>query len=986
MKILMKKSAMAVAILSLILNSTTVGADAQVPDALTTPARPIDTKTRLEEIQKVLGDTKPQLQEVRPDVIQELKKFAESDRTPTNMRIVTKLDRQANEFFDQGRYNDALRAWQRAYGKSIEMKYSEGQGRALSGMCKVYVTQGKWVKARHLGENAVEVLAAVKDNVSLGKARVALAQAYFGLENPVWASRQLDEALKLLMDQADKEPLAAADMLQMAGSLLIQYKKPLEATRFFQQSCKYLEQGKKPEAALLLRTKLVNMMTELGWYVAAGEEAQKGLKLAERVKDPAAMITALSSMGNSQYVLGEYLSAKESYEKAYEIAKGLPAKKQVSKEGRAYLMMGYAFSLAAVGDTERARKMFESLVPYFEKKGKFFEQAQALNAIGVIECSEGSAYKAIPMFSKALDIEGMINPHRPRLHMYILRNLAAAEYRVGKYREAYAHLKSVATDFSKKNLVEGYGLAKTRAYASLAETAIKMQDSATARTFIDATLKLGDRYKDDSSLWRAYTMDAQMLLGQKKVDEAKEKLKHALSHFRSPQAGYFPSPENITFPTNRREFGMRLIAMVASQGMTEQALLVAEQLKEESVINTWVVKNGATLKPEDKDVYLDLMRQRAHLHAAEQSTSPKSLTKEWTAWLQRFGKLAHENRSLARLISPYPTNIPEVIKTVRERKLTVIEYLVGEKSSVAFTVDPAGRISATVLPVDESTLSEQISQVMAGARSGSEKAYQPALKALYGELLPQTVRKYLPITSDDQIVIIPDGVLYNLPFAALVDDNDQYLVEGHLLSLAPSMRSLLDTKSGMPAALSVLVASGETPGERSETNQISRAVHPEPISTLGERDLSSLEEAVKGKSVLHFATALPLADSNPIAVPIPFTGDDKERKATTGSLFGLKLPSDLVVLSGTAVKGDKLEGTAVQIVSRGLAYAGAKNVMMTLWPIEPSQRISELVNFYKNKKQGLNAARSLRQAQLLSMSRNRSPRNWASFQLLGVGM
>ncbi|MEZ4535215.1 MAG: hypothetical protein R3D26_09480 [Cyanobacteriota/Melainabacteria group bacterium] len=519
----MMRVAVALATLSLTVNSISISAWAQdiAPDSSISPTSKIDQQSTLDAIKKTLGDVQPKIKEVRPDVIQELQKHAESDRTPTNVRIADKLDKQAEEFFQQGRYNDALRDWQRAYGKSIEMKYSEGQGRALSGMCKVYVTQGKWVKARHLGENAIEVLSAVQDKVALGKARVALAQAYFGLDNPVWATRQLDEALKILMANAEKEPLEAANMLHLAGTILVQYKRPLEAVRFFQQTCNYLEQGGNNSASLILRTKLVNMMTELGWYVAAGEEAEKSVKLAERVNESQAQITALSSMGNAYFVLGEFLSAKESYEKAFNLAKVLPSDKQISKEGRAYLMLGFAFSLSAVGEYDRAKKMFEGLLPYFEKQGKYFEQAELASAIGIIECNQGNYYKAIPLFSKALDVEALITPQRPRLHMYLLRNLAAAEFKVGKYREAYSHLKAVAHDFSKPGMGDGYGLPKTRAYASLAEVALKMQDYALARTFIDAALKLGDRYKDDGALWRAYTLDAQMLLSQKKNDEAR---------------------------------------------------------------------------------------------------------------------------------------------------------------------------------------------------------------------------------------------------------------------------------------------------------------------------------------------------------------------------------------------------------------------------------------------------------------------------------
>lgn len=988
MKHSMNKGSISLIALAVFANSTVSGALAQnaAPESMGSIHKPINSQSTMELLKETLGDSQPRIKEVKQQAVQELRKHAEASKTPEKMKMVEKYDKKANEYFSQGRYNDALVAWQKAYGHSLEMKYSEGQGRALSGMCKIYVTQGKWVKARHLGENAVEVLAAIKDNVELGKARVALAQAYFGLENPLWATRQLDEALKLLMGQADKEPIAAAEMLKLAGAILFSHKKPLEGTRFYRQSIKYLEKGKQFPLALSMRIDLIAVMTELGWYVAAKEEAEKAVALAKRTKEPRAVISALCAQGNAQYVLGEYLQSKESYEKASEMVKALPKEKQVSKEGRANLMLGYAFGLAATGKSDRALNMLEKLAKFFDKKGKYLEQAEVCNAMGVIECNDGNYYKALPLLTKAHDIQGMLTPHKPRLEMYVLRNMAACEFRLGKYREAYGHLKNVSRIFNKKDVHKGFGLPKTRSYVGLSEAAMKMQDIPTAKRFIDASIKLGKRYKDDASLWRAYALDAQVKISEKKFDQAKESLKHSLSHFRSPQAGYFPAVEHIIYPTSRIDFGMQLVALTASQGMTEQALLVAEQLKEEKLINAWLVGKGTELKPKDKEVYFDLMKTRAHLHAAEQSTSPDKLTKEWGAWLKRFGTLARENRSLARLITPYPTDIPDVIKTAREKKLTVVEYLVGNKSSVAFTVDPKGRISATVLPVDEAMLKKQITTLLEANKAGNEENYQPTLKALYKELLPQSVRNFLPLSADQQIVFIPDGVLYNLPFAALIDENGEYFVENHLVTLVPSMRDLLDTSPGIPGALSVLVAQGENPRDRSETNTISQVVHPQPIATLGSKDLGALEEAAKNKSVVHFATTLPLVDSNPTNVQIPFVGADKLKRATAGNLFGLNIPSDLVVFSGTSVKGSKLQGKAVQMVSRGLTYAGARNVMMSLWETSPNAKVNELVNFYKNRKQGMNSARSLRQAQLLSMSRNRSPKNWATFQLLGIGM
>lgn len=915
------------------------------------------------------------MSEVRQDVVRELERLA-TPQTPDAQHKIDVINKEAEDLFQKGMYQDALLRWQKAYGESIETKYSEGQGLALTGMCRVYVSQGKYVKARHLGENAVEVLAAINSRTLLGKARIALAQAYTGLENHVWAAKQLDAALELIVSNADKEPLEAADILRMSGGLLLQYKKVKEAIQFFQGSAKYSEQGGDLASALWMHTHVASILTELGFYVAALEEAQKAVVISERIKDPRAKITALSSRGNIEYVLGEFYNARLTYDEAFQIAKTLPPKGDMSKEGKAYLLMGYAFALVATGDDELASRYLNQVIPFFEKEGKYYHQAESVNAMGILKANAGEAYKALPLFAQARDLQTFIKPPQPGMHVMILRNMAACEFRLGKPRESFQHLKTILPFFEKHK--DRLQMQKAQVNVSLAEVSMKLGDIASAETYLNDAITLGETLKDDSSLWRAYTLRAHLALIKKENDKAKEYLKTALSHFRSPQAGYFPNAELLRFPSSRREFGLQLAALVASQGMTEHALLVAEQLKEERFISTFMRK-GATVKATDKDVYEDLMRQRAHLHAAENAATPDKFTKEWTEWLTRFSTLARENSSLARLIAPYPTSVKEILEKVRQKDVTVVDYLVGEKSSMAFTVDPQGRISATVIPTGEDKLKKAVADLLTQQNGDEHKV----LKSLYLELLPQAVRSFLPISTDKQIVIIPDGVLYNLPFSALCDADGKYLVEKHLLTLAPSMRYLLDATSGAGGAVNMLLASNGNPMEQEEASQISSVLLPDPVATLTTRqaDLETLSNEVQGKSVLHLVTAIPLTEANPYSSAIPFT-----KGATASQLFGIAMPRDLVVLSGSSLSGAKLDGDAVQAFSRGLTYAGTQNLLMSLWKAPDDARIAELVSFYKHKKEGMNAAQSLRKAQLLSMSSDRNPRSWASFQLLGLGM
>ncbi|MCW5823915.1 MAG: CHAT domain-containing protein [Cyanobacteria bacterium TGS_CYA1] len=930
------------------------------------------------------GGSNPRLQEVRQENVQELMRFVNTEKTGSAIERVNKINAQADKFFKQGNTHEALIRWQDAYGDSIEMKYAEGQGKALIGMCKVALQQGKWVRAKQLGENAVEVLSAINAQTDLGRARVALAQAYFGLENPVWAAKQLEMALKTLVGQSDTDPLEASTVLNLAGSLLLQNGKHKEAIVFFHQSAQYLEQGNNLDTALFLRTKISSLMSELGWYVAALEEAQRGITIADKIPDKRAKITALCCLGNAQYVLGDFKDSKASYQLAYESAKGLDKNTPLIKEGRANLMMGYGFALASTGDTEAATKIFKDLLPFFEKSGSYYHHAELQNALGVIEATTGDIFNSVPYFEKAMEVQGLIKPEQPKLQIAIASNLACAKFRAGKVKEAMDHYNTFLPMIDKNP--ERFGTIAPRAYIAVAETAMKMADPVTAQKYLNKGLDFAKKYSDDSCLWRAYTLSAKINIANNMLDKAKEDLKAALSHFRSPQAGFYPSAESLGYPTTRRDFAHQLIVLVASQGMSEQALLAAEQLKEEQFNNIWNQRE-ADVKQGDESVYKDLLKQKAHLHAAESSSTPDRLAKEWTNWITRFSTLARENKSLARLIAPYPTTVEEIINNARNNQLTTIEYLVGNTSTLCFTVDPLGRLSASVLPVGEERLKKQVAGVLsslAGEPNGNDRVL---LQNLYNDLFPTAVRGFLPTSDDKQIVIIPDGPLFNLPFAALVDENGKYFVENHLLTLAPSMRSLLDTPSSTATSLTVLVSANDSPSEQTESSQISSIVSPDLVTKLPQGDLLALQKEAEGKSVFHLSSSLKLADYNPMKVKLPFTQTtDKNQQTSAGQLFAINMPNDLVILSQTSVNGDNCEGKGIQVFSRGLTYAGARNVMMSLWSAPDNSRVSELASFYQNKKQGLNAAKSLRQAQLLSMSRDRNPRNWAAFQLLGPGM
>jgi CHAT domain-containing protein len=889
---------------------------------------------------------------------------------------VQKKEADGENFFAQQLYDKALECWQECYALSKEMKWSPGEGRALTNMCRIYLERGQFVKAKYMGENAVEVLADMNDKKSLGHARLELARAYYGLHNDDWAASQLEEALRLFTTGGTANSKEAADTMTFAAGLMIRVKNYKPALQMYEAAATYYEQSGAIPDAVRIRVSIASMMDEFGLYIAANDEAQKAVSLARGLKDKQSYVAAMSSAAMAQYELCEYANARRTYEETLRMASTLTIK-QLSAVARAYIDVGYGCTLAANGDLELAKPVLIRTLPSLKAGGAMACEAQTLNVLATIDALQGSYATAISMYDQSLDLQNLVQPRQHKLQVVTLQNVAAALSRSGNNREAKQRLEMtlpVLKHFHSQ-------LLEARTYSGLGEVTLKLMDPAKAEEYTRTAIEIGEKTNDDASLWRDYTILAKIQMTAGNESEAKNSLQSALSHFRSPQAGAFPNPERLDYPSTLEDMGEQLVALSAKAGFGEQALLTAEQLKEESFSNEWH-RRGGQVRADDRDAYTELATLRAHLHAAEAADNPGTMLKDWQNWLSRFSSLAAQNKPLARMVAAVPNTIQDVTKITRSDKTTLLEYLVGADSSVIFTVEQSGRIAATVLPVTRKQLQSQVTALLS-ASTGREDAAKTKilLQALYNELLPASVRNFLPKNPDQVVAVIPDGVLFNLPFAALMDPQGHYLVEQHTLTLASSASVFMDSPPKYAEQSGVVIAA--SPTAFNEANMISSALGPNQV-TLASKDAATMQEQARGKATVQVATASSAPINNPMATLIPLSEKDGG-KVTANRLFGLSLANDLVVLSGTAVNAADTQGTAVKVISRGLNYAGARNVLMSLWLETDQERASELVEFYRNKANGLSQAQSLRRAQMLALSRDPSPRSWAAFQLLGPG-
>ncbi|HEY7752169.1 MAG TPA: CHAT domain-containing protein, partial [Ignavibacteriaceae bacterium] len=156
----------------------------------------------------------------------------------------------------------------------------------------------------------------------------------------------------------------------------------------------------------------------------------------------------------------------------------------------------------------------------------------------------------------------------------------------------------------------------------------------------------------------------------------------------------------------------------------------------------------------------------------------------------------------------------------------------------------------------------------------------------------------------------------------------------------------------------------------------------------GENVIKSDE--MKNFNVLHIASHGFMNEKKPKLSGVLFWINEEE-EAEDGILYAneiytLNLNADLVVLSacesglGKIVRGEGIIG-----LTRALTFAGAKNIVVSLWQVADESTSELMIEFYKNILSGKNYSSSLREAKLklIEDGTYSYPLEWSPFVLIG---
>jgi CHAT domain-containing protein len=376
-----------------------------------------------------------------------------------------------------------------------------------------------------------------------------------------------------------------------------------------------------------------------------------------------------------------------------------------------------------------------------------------------------------------------------------------------------------------------------------------------------------------------------------------------------------------------------------------------------------------------------------------------------------YAERARAFEPLSRLMQPADIDAitPAQIQAELPADTIILEYCVLADRTIVWTVSH-DRIDAQTLDVGRNKADRWSRDLRDAAHRQDVSTFETVLNAASAELL---ARPLATIGSRaKRLVIVPDGPLHALPFAALRNRvTGHYLIEDYPIATAGSAklylvclrldRALARSANGRvlligdPAVSSELsLARGLPPlrHARSEVDQIAQVYSDAEKLVGAEATIPRFFARAPGCAVIHIAAhaiSNPAQPSHSLIVLAPSEHDsgalDAERLLT-----GLPLKNTrLVVLSACSSAGGLPIGPeGVAPLVRPLIAAGVPAVIGSLWDVNDATAEALLVSFHRHYGQGLDAAAAMQAAQVEMIGNTKNtgfqrPLAWAPFQVIG---
>ncbi|HET6978759.1 MAG TPA: CHAT domain-containing protein [Pyrinomonadaceae bacterium] len=732
-----------------------------------------------------------------------------------------------------------------------------------------------------------------------------------------------------------------------------------------------------------------------GDYARALEYLEKGLALSEALDDKLLLSQTLNNIGGTYGIQGNHSQASAYFQRALKLAEAANEKPVIANTSN-----NIGLSYHKNRDYPRALEYYQRSLALSEQLNDKRLSALVLNNLGRFYRDQGDNKRALENYQQSLalreKLEDLINVP------YVLDHIGYVHYLQGDYQQA-------------------------------------LQFSSRA-------IDLATRQVTPDSLWRGYEVAGRAHTSLKQFDEAEkdltsainliEKMRHTVGggeldrqRFFEDKLTPYTAMVELAFRRNRPVDALTYSELAKARTLLDvlrngripitRAMSREEQEKERklnaelTLLNTQLYDLRQRSKPNlERIAELEPRRERARMAYEDYLTS----------LYVKYPELKVQRGEVA------PITAAEAAALIPNVSTAIVEFVVAEEQSYLIVLTRDGKNTASQpniklysLKISANQLSERVDKFRS-MLAERDLRYQDAARQLYDLLLKPAEEQ---LRGRKTLCVIPDRVLWDLPFQALQPRTGAHLIEDFTLFYSPSlsvMREVTKQRTSHPPKTLLALGNPDLNGATGTSKE--RALDPDmgfgPLPE-AEKEVKTLarlygaantqiligaearEAVIKTEvakyEVLHFATHGLLDNRNPMfsyLILAQTAGDPNEDGLLEArEIINMDLHAKLAVLSACqTARGWVGAGEGVIGMSWSLFVAGVPTVVASQWKVDSASTTDLMIDFHRrltmrraNPRFKEAKAEALRQASLdlLRSERYRHPYYWAGFVMIGDG-
>jgi CHAT domain-containing protein/uncharacterized protein HemY len=673
------------------------------------------------------------------------------------------LIEQGIERYETDKLEAAIQSWQQALNIYRAINHRQGEAEALANLGLVYDEMKNYPQVIEYYQQYLDIARELGDYEGEQIALDSLGNAHYCLRENIKALEfyQLSLTIAKKLENLREEGIT----LNKLGLTCIAMRNYDKAIVYYQQSLTIAIKIQDRQNELWILDNLGEAYSSLNNYAQAIEYYQMSLSIARELQDHQEEGWVLENLGDAYYSSVNYIKAIESYEQWLALAQLTQndfEPNKVQDQRLAWILCKLGMVYKSLGDTSKASELYQQSLALAQALQNLELEAQVLGKLGDACLNMGLYNQAINYQEQCLQITQQLT--NSQLLALALAQLGEGYYFQGDYAKAI--------DFSLQSLGIAQKISESFAqrlcYENLGNVYNELGDYTKAIGYYHQSLAIAREQKNHELEAGTINNLGCALIRSASWQEAEKILRQGIKIWDDirTKLGTHDNYKVSIFDIQAKTY-RHLQQVLIAQNKTDQALEFAEEGRTRALVELVTARFSTQISPNYPSIEqikniakaqnATLIEYSVIYHSLEGQEQPKSRNTELLIWvIQPTGNITF------RLVD---------ITFLKQQNTPLGKFVDFTRESIGVR----GRDAVIVNSDEDKSINNQ------------------KLRQLH-EILIEPIVDLLPKDPDSHVIFIPTGPLFLVPFPALRDASEQYLIEKHTILTAPSIQVLAITQ------------------------------------------------------------------------------------------------------------------------------------------------------------------------------------------------